>query len=104
MGLKIPKGKSDHSKSIGFGKITLKKFPELTPLVTFVCTGALLCAVYSFFALYQKSDVRFNKLHEIAPWERIDPSKSQKIVDVEQKYEPIPEIEQLRKEIGAQKN
>ncbi|KAK3579582.1 hypothetical protein CHS0354_015351 [Potamilus streckersoni] len=63
-------------------------------------TGA---AAFSFYAAYTKPDVVINKSAEIPPFERIKPDQSVKLFQFNQKYEPIPELEALKKEIGSYK-
>ncbi|ESO06829.1 hypothetical protein HELRODRAFT_77178, partial [Helobdella robusta] len=76
---------------------------QLLPLLAFVgaaCTGGASFVIYS---LYQKPDVRLVKSSELPPWERVDPTKPQKLFTINGKYVPIPELEALKKEIGSYK-
>ena len=41
--------------------------------------------------------------NELPPWERVNPEKQQKFMKIKQEYKKIPELEQLRKEIGSYK-
>lgn len=84
-------------------KILRTKY-ELIPLVAALSFGCVMAASYSVYSLWQKPDVRLNrKGHTSPPWEDVDPEKKQKLVVFNTKYEKIPELEQLRKEIGSYK-
>jgi len=84
-------------------KILRTKY-ELIPLVAALSLGCGMAVSYSVYSLWQKSDVRLNrKGHTSPPWEEVDPEKRQKLVVFNTKYEKIPELEQLRKEIGSYK-
>ncbi|XP_023236798.1 normal mucosa of esophagus-specific gene 1 protein-like isoform X1 [Centruroides sculpturatus] len=89
-------------KSSIFGFKMMRKHPEVIPLVTivgFAFTGMIAFGIYSFFS---KSDVVFDKKN-IPPWERIDPEKPQKLITIAQEWKKIPELEELRKELGPWK-
>ncbi|XP_066052250.1 normal mucosa of esophagus-specific gene 1 protein [Chamaea fasciata] len=75
----------------------LKTKKELIPLVgilSIAATGAVSFCVYS---LLSKSDVIIHKLGDPEPWEAVDPTKSQKLVTINQKWQPIEELEKVRK-------
>ncbi|GLT13010.1 hypothetical protein GCM10007928_52550 [Sulfitobacter porphyrae] len=56
------------------------------------------------YALVTKPDVRINKTSDLPPWERVAPTESRKFRIVNKSvYKPIPELEQLREEIGSYK-
>lgn len=38
------------------------------------------------------------------PYEMVKPTESRKMININQKYEPIPELVELKKEIGSYKN
>jgi hypothetical protein len=87
-----------------FGARVLKSKYELLPLVGCLGFAAAIAAVYGVYALYQKSDVWINKkTTDIPPWEVVDPEKSAKFLTFNQKYQKIPELEQLKAEIGSYK-
>lgn len=87
-----------------FGLNVLKKKFELIPLVVAIGVACVGATGYTFYAAYQKPDVRFNKYAEQPPWESVNPETPQKLVNLNpQKYKKIPELEALRKEIGSYK-
>jgi hypothetical protein len=88
-------------KLFGFG--VLKTKYELLPLVGCLSFACLIGTAFSIYSLYQKPDVRVNKKVDVAPWEQVDPEKTHKFLTFKQKHEKIPELEQLRKEIGSYK-
>lgn len=71
----------------------MKKKKELIPLIgfmTFAATGATTAALYFLFT---KTDVVINKSQNPEPWERVDPTKPQKLVTINQKWKPVEELE-----------
>jgi hypothetical protein len=86
-----------------FGLNILKKKFELIPLIGILGVACVGCVAYCGYALIQKSDIRLNKYAENPAYERVDPEKPQKLVTLNQKYQKIPELEALRKEIGSYK-
>lgn len=76
---------------------------QLLPLVTMVVTACTMGISYSIYSLYQKPDVRVIK-SESPPWEKVDPTKPQKLITFRGKYERNEELEALRKEIGSYKS
>jgi len=77
---------------------------ELIPLVGCISLACGMGIAYSAYSLYQKSDVRLVRRGQISPpWEEVDPEKVQKLYTINQKYQKIPELEALRKEIGSYK-
>lgn len=79
----------------------LKKKYDLWPLITFIGLGCAMGAVFSVYSVVQKPDVRLNRWALVPPWEEVDPEKAQRILTYKQKYQKIPEVEQLRREIGS---
>uniref|UniRef100_A0A674DTY2 Uncharacterized protein n=1 Tax=Salmo trutta TaxID=8032 RepID=A0A674DTY2_SALTR len=49
----------------------------------------------SLYFLFTKNDVILNTSRNPEPWERVDPSKLQKLVTIHQKWRPIEELEQV---------
>ncbi|XP_046334928.1 normal mucosa of esophagus-specific gene 1 protein-like [Haliotis cracherodii] len=89
--------------AFGFGMRAFKRFPELIPLCVIIggaCVGA--CS-FMGYALYTKPDVRINKSDAVPPWEKVRATECRKMVTLNQKYIPIPELEKLREEIGSYK-
>ncbi|XP_069029921.1 normal mucosa of esophagus-specific gene 1 protein [Embiotoca jacksoni] len=79
----------------GFFKM-LKKKKELIPLIgfmAFAATGATSAALYFLFT---KPDVILNKTKNPEPWERVDPSKSQKLITINQQWKPVEELEMVK--------
>jgi len=93
----------EKSRQSLFGLGLLKKKFELIPLVGILGFACVVAAAYSFYAMYQKPDVRLNKNAVHPPWERVNPETPQKFITLNTKYQKIPELEALRKEIGSYK-
>lgn len=75
----------------------LRKKKELIPLigfVTFAATGATTVALYFLFT---KPDVILNKSYNPEPWEKVDPSKPQKLLTINQQWKPVEELELVKK-------
>eukprot|EP00914_Ancora_sagittata_P033354 GHVO01067224.1.p1 GENE.GHVO01067224.1~~GHVO01067224.1.p1 ORF type:complete len:104 (+),score=14.72 GHVO01067224.1:114-425(+) len=100
MGTKIPKQDHSYTRSIGFGLSGLKRFPELVPVSFFGGVGGILVVGIIAYSMYQKSDVKINRMDEKAPWEKVDSSQPQKLVSIKQKWEKIPEVEALKKDMS----
>ncbi|TKS69592.1 Normal mucosa of esophagus-specific gene 1 protein [Collichthys lucidus] len=80
---------------VGFFQILMKK-KELIPLVGFIAfaaTGATSAATYFLFT---KSDVILNKSNNPEPWERVDPTKPQKLITINQQWKPVEELQMVR--------
>nr|KAG5707258.1 hypothetical protein BaRGS_000032 [Batillaria attramentaria] len=73
-------------RRFGFGFRAFKKFPELIPLAAIISTACLGAATFMGYALATKPDVSDLVLQMIV---------------MNQKYAPIPELEQLKREIGS---
>ncbi|XP_036245285.1 normal mucosa of esophagus-specific gene 1 protein [Molothrus ater] len=76
---------------------TLRTKRELIPLagiLSFAAAGAFSFCIYSLFS---KSDVIIHKIGSSEPWETIDPAKSQKLVTISQQWQPIKELEEVKK-------
>ncbi|XP_074145641.1 normal mucosa of esophagus-specific gene 1 protein-like [Sminthopsis crassicaudata] len=74
----------------------LMKKKELIPLVIFISiagTGAVSMSMYSLF----KSDVIVNRWQNPEPWENVNPSQPQKLVTINQKWEPVEELQTIKK-------
>uniref|UniRef100_A0A8C4QT27 Chromosome 15 open reading frame 48 n=1 Tax=Eptatretus burgeri TaxID=7764 RepID=A0A8C4QT27_EPTBU len=74
----------------------LKKKKELIPLLGFVALaggGAVTMCIYS---LAFKTDVTINKTRNPTPWENVDPRKPQKLITLNQKWQPVEELEILK--------
>ncbi|XP_040894195.1 normal mucosa of esophagus-specific gene 1 protein [Toxotes jaculatrix] len=75
----------------------LRKRKELIPLIGFMAlagTGATSAALYFLFT---KPDVVLNKTQNPEPWERVDPSKPQKLITINQQWKPVEELELVKK-------
>ncbi|XP_064644876.1 normal mucosa of esophagus-specific gene 1 protein-like [Lineus longissimus] len=88
-------------KTFGFGLKAFRKYWELVPLGVIIGTACVGVASFSVYAAVCKNDVVINKRNDIPPWERSHPEKPSKLITINQKYEKIPELEKLRKEIGS---
>ncbi|RVE74290.1 hypothetical protein OJAV_G00020510 [Oryzias javanicus] len=74
----------------------LKKRKELIPLVGFMGFAAAGATAASLYFLFTKSDVILNKSSNPEPWERLDPSKPQKLLTINQEWKPVKELEIVR--------
>lgn len=75
----------------------LKKKKELIPLVglmVFAASGATSASIYF---LLTKRDIILNKTSNPEPWERLDPSKPQKLLTINQQWKPIEELERVKR-------
>lgn len=85
-----------------FSAQLLKTKYDLWPLLGMLGVGCGMATAFSIYSVYQKPDVRLDRRSAIPPWEEVDPEKPQKLMDYNTgKYKKIPEIEQLRREIGS---
>ncbi|XP_051512302.1 normal mucosa of esophagus-specific gene 1 protein [Myxocyprinus asiaticus] len=75
----------------------LKKRKELIPLIGFVGCAAFGAATASIYFLFTKPDVILNKTRNPEPWERLDPSKPQKLITINQEWKPVEELELVKK-------
>jgi hypothetical protein len=99
-GTKIPTGDNKYQRSLGWGFKGLKRYPELIPVSMFLALGCAMAAGMIGYAAWQKPDVKLNKWDKTEPWEKVDPTKAQKLLTLKQKWEAIPEVEQLKKEMN----
>ncbi|KAI1904092.1 hypothetical protein AGOR_G00002110 [Albula goreensis] len=74
----------------------LKKRKELIPLIGFMAIAATGATSASIYFLLTKPDVILNKTRNPEPWERVDPSKSQKFITINQKWKPVEELELVK--------
>ncbi|XP_062860521.1 normal mucosa of esophagus-specific gene 1 protein [Trichomycterus rosablanca] len=75
----------------------LRKKKELIPLIGimgFAAAGATSACIYFLFT---KTDVILNKSENPEPWERLDPSKPQKLMTINQQWKPVEELEIVKK-------
>ncbi|XP_047437590.1 normal mucosa of esophagus-specific gene 1 protein [Mugil cephalus] len=81
---------------VGFFQM-LRKKKELIPLIGFMAFAATGATSASIYFLLTKNDVILNKTHNPEPWERVDPSKPQKLITINQKWRPVEELEMVRR-------
>ncbi|XP_041707793.1 normal mucosa of esophagus-specific gene 1 protein isoform X2 [Coregonus clupeaformis] len=74
----------------------LRKRKELIPLIGFMALAAAGATSASVYFLFTKNDVILNRSRNPEPWERLDPSKPQKLVTINQKWRPIEELELVK--------
>ncbi|CAL8243542.1 unnamed protein product [Lota lota] len=74
----------------------LRKRKELIPLVSIMAVAALGAPAVSLYFLLTKPDVILNKTSNPEPWERLDPSKPQKLHTINQQWMPIAELEYIK--------
>uniref|UniRef100_A0A4W5JYL3 Normal mucosa of esophagus specific 1 n=1 Tax=Hucho hucho TaxID=62062 RepID=A0A4W5JYL3_9TELE len=80
-----------------FGLIQMmRKRKQVIPLIGFMALSVAGATFASLYFLFTKSDVILNKSRNPEPWERVDPSKPQKLVTINQKWRPIKELEQVK--------
>ncbi|GAB1609087.1 hypothetical protein Ahia01_001194100, partial [Argonauta hians] len=91
-------------KSFGFGLRVFKRSPELLPLAGFIGFAVTMGTSFVVYSLLTKPDVRLYGRNTLMPYDKVKPTESRKLVNINEKYEPIPELEQLKKEIGSFKN
>ncbi|XP_062262391.1 normal mucosa of esophagus-specific gene 1 protein [Platichthys flesus] len=75
----------------------LNKRKELIPLIGFMAFAGVGATSAAIYFLFTKNDVILNKTNNPEPWERVDPSKPQKIITINQKWRPVEELEMVRK-------
>ncbi|KAM3877430.1 normal mucosa of esophagus-specific gene 1 protein [Diretmus argenteus] len=74
----------------------LRKHKDLIPMLGFVAfAGTGACSAATYF-LFTKTDVIVNKSRNPEPWDRVDPSKPQKLITINQQWKPIEELELLK--------
>ncbi|KAK2853776.1 hypothetical protein Q5P01_006437 [Channa striata] len=74
----------------------LRKKKELIPLIGFMAFAATGATSASIYFLFTKTDVIINKTGNPEPWERLDPSKPQKLITINQKWRPVEELELVK--------
>ncbi|KAG7483219.1 hypothetical protein JOB18_042996 [Solea senegalensis] len=74
----------------------LRKRKELIPLIGFTGLAATGAVSAAFYFLLTKSDVILNKTTNPQPWERVDPTKPQKLITINQKWRPVEELELVK--------
>ncbi|XP_074091436.1 normal mucosa of esophagus-specific gene 1 protein-like [Macrotis lagotis] len=75
-------------------QLVMKK-KELIPLIAFVSfagIGATYMSIYSLF----KTDVIVNRKTNPEPWENVDPAQPQKLITINQKWEPVEELQSVK--------
>ncbi|XP_078097231.1 normal mucosa of esophagus-specific gene 1 protein [Mustelus asterias] len=75
----------------------LRKRKELIPIVGLMAVAASAATATSLYFLTTKSDVIVNRRGNPTPWENIDPKKPQKLMTVTQKWEPVEELQLLKR-------
>jgi len=86
-----------------FGLNTLRKYPELMPLVGIMSFAGTMCGAFCIYATVQKPDVMISRGSHTFPWDHVNPEQPQKFLAREQKYSRIPEKDKLYEEIGVYK-
>ncbi|XP_062922345.1 normal mucosa of esophagus-specific gene 1 protein isoform X3 [Mobula hypostoma] len=75
----------------------LRKRKELIPLVALMTTAATVGISACVYFLATKTDVIVNKSRNPTPWENVDPTKPQKLITVSQKWEPVDELQMVKR-------
>ncbi|XP_029987006.1 normal mucosa of esophagus-specific gene 1 protein [Sphaeramia orbicularis] len=74
----------------------LRKKKELIPLIGFMAFAATGATSASIYFLFTKTDVILNKSRNPEPWERVDPTKPQKLLTINQQWKPVEELELVK--------
>ncbi|KAM6425934.1 normal mucosa of esophagus-specific gene 1 protein isoform 1-T2 [Liasis olivaceus] len=74
----------------------LNKHRELIPLAMIMTTTLSGMAFTGINAL-RRSDITINRWNNPEPWEKVDPTKPQKLISIHQQWKPIEELEEIRK-------
>ncbi|XP_040843283.1 normal mucosa of esophagus-specific gene 1 protein-like [Ochotona curzoniae] len=74
----------------------LMKKKELIPLVAFISFAAVRASSFAVYSL-QKINVIIDRKRNPEPLEAVDPTVSQKLVTINQKWKPIEELEKVHK-------
>uniref|UniRef100_A0A672Z618 Chromosome 15 open reading frame 48 n=2 Tax=Sphaeramia orbicularis TaxID=375764 RepID=A0A672Z618_9TELE len=82
-------------KMSGFFQM-LRKKKELIPLIGFMAFAATGATSASIYFLFTKTDVILNKSRNPEPWERVDPTKPQKLLTINQQWKPVEELELVK--------
>ncbi|XP_034290565.1 normal mucosa of esophagus-specific gene 1 protein isoform X1 [Pantherophis guttatus] len=72
------------------------KHRELIPLAM-IMTTTLSGMVYTGIRALRRSDIIIDRWNNPEPWEKVDPTEPQKLFSIHQKWEPIQELEEIRK-------
>ncbi|KAK7096291.1 normal mucosa of esophagus-specific gene 1 protein-like [Littorina saxatilis] len=102
-----PPPKRKPAKTFGFGINALKTHPELIPVVVVVSVAVGGCMAFMGYSLLKKPDIEFVRRHGNIPsaWESVKPDEKRKLRVVKPElYKPIPEVEQLKRDIGSYKS
>ncbi|XP_041031061.1 normal mucosa of esophagus-specific gene 1 protein [Carcharodon carcharias] len=75
----------------------LRKRKELIPIVALMTAAASAGTGTSIYFLATKTDVIVNKTGNPTPWENVDPKKPQKLMTIDQKWEPVEELQMLKR-------
>ncbi|KAM3827951.1 normal mucosa of esophagus-specific gene 1 protein [Vipera latastei] len=74
----------------------LNKHKGLIPLAM-IMTTTLSGMVYTGIRALRRSDIIIDRWRNPEPWEKVDPTQPQKLFTIHQKWEPIQELEEVRK-------
>ncbi|XP_071539908.1 normal mucosa of esophagus-specific gene 1 protein-like isoform X2 [Panulirus ornatus] len=86
-------------KSPGFSMSTLKRFPEVIPLVAIMGIAITGASAWTIYALMTKTDVQLNR-KDLFRWDKIDVTRPQKLLTVNQQYSEDPNVTSLKKELA----
>ncbi|XP_072326366.1 normal mucosa of esophagus-specific gene 1 protein [Scyliorhinus torazame] len=75
----------------------LRKRKELIPIIGLMTVAASAATCTCIYFLSTKTDIVLNKSGNPTPWENIDPKKPQKLMTVTQKWEPVEELQILKR-------
>ncbi|XP_043530509.1 normal mucosa of esophagus-specific gene 1 protein [Chiloscyllium plagiosum] len=75
----------------------MRKRKELIPIAGLMAIAASGATTVSIYFLLTKPDVILNKTGNPTPWENVDPKKPQKLLTINQKWEPVEEVQILKR-------
>ncbi|XP_007564007.1 normal mucosa of esophagus-specific gene 1 protein-like [Poecilia latipinna] len=79
----------------GFFQMLMKR-KEVIPIVGIMALAATGSSSVAIYFLFHKNDVILNKTSNPEPWERVNPSKPQKFVTINQKWKPVETLEMVK--------
>ncbi|XP_005107304.1 uncharacterized protein LOC101856373 [Aplysia californica] len=91
--------REDLKFTMGFGPRAFGKYPEIIPLFVIVCIPISLGIATGYRLMANGTDVRLVKSRG-PPHEDVGPSRCRKWINYNpEKYAPIPELEEVKKDV-----
>ncbi|XP_054901082.1 normal mucosa of esophagus-specific gene 1 protein-like [Poeciliopsis prolifica] len=79
----------------GFFRLMMKR-KEVIPIVGIMAYSAIGSSSVAIYFLFHKNDVILNRSSNPEPWDQVDPTKPQKFVTINQKWEPVETLELVK--------